>query len=88
MTVKLALDLPGRLSTAAETTAREAALIALWQAGEISTGQAAESLGVSYRKFLEMLTERKIPIVQADEPNYGAMDKYHQQRAKEQGIPI
>jgi predicted HTH domain antitoxin len=86
MTVTLALELPGRLSSTAERTAREGAIIALWQTGELSTGRAAESLGVSYRRFLEMLAERNIPVVQADEPNYAAMDRYRRQRAKVQEV--
>jgi predicted HTH domain antitoxin len=48
----------------AESKAREAALLALWEEGELTIRQAAAGLGLRYDEFLELLSERGIPIEQ------------------------
>ncbi|MBM4080950.1 MAG: UPF0175 family protein [Planctomycetes bacterium] len=41
----------------------EAALLELYREHRISTGKAAELLGLSYRGFLELLQRKRIPVV-------------------------
>ena len=45
-----------------KTRVEEAAVLALWEAGELSTRRAAEELGLSYREFLDLLAARGIPV--------------------------
>jgi predicted HTH domain antitoxin len=40
----------------------EAAVLALWEAGKLSTRRAAEELGIGYREFLDLLAARGIPV--------------------------
>lgn len=51
-------EAPGRLQRTIED-----AVIHLWQAGELSTRAAAERLGLTYRDYLDLLSERSIPVV-------------------------
>jgi predicted HTH domain antitoxin len=46
----------------AEARAREVVVLALWEAGEVSTRQAADELGLTYRDFLDLLSARGIPV--------------------------
>lgn len=79
----LTLELPTGLPAKAETTAKEGAVLALWQEGLISTGRAAKMLGLCYHDFLDLLAERGIPVVQADEPNEAALKKFIRLKAEE-----
>jgi hypothetical protein len=47
----------------AETKAHEAAVLAVWQVGKLSTRRAAEELGLTYYDFLDLLAARGIPVV-------------------------
>ena len=47
----------------ASITLREAAVLELFREHKISTGKAAELLGMSYRDFLTLLQERSIPLL-------------------------
>jgi hypothetical protein len=47
---------------AATAQAHEAAVLALWTAGELSTRQAAEELGLDYHQYLDLLAEKGIPV--------------------------
>src|SRR4051794_28091752 len=64
--VKVTLVLPEGVSDVnretAERKAREAAIVSLWEAGEISTREAAAALGLAYREFLDWLGEQGIPV--------------------------
>lgn len=64
--VKVDVEVPGHVSeagkTAAQRDAHEAAVLALWQAGELTIRQAAEELGLNYYEFLDLLAERGIPV--------------------------
>jgi predicted HTH domain antitoxin len=56
----LRIELPDELLSAvgedkAQALAREALLVRLYELGEVSTGRAAEILGVSRREFLDLL---------------------------------
>lgn len=56
----ISIDLPAELveeigKEKAEALAREALIVRLYDLGEISTGRAAEILGVSRRTFLDIL---------------------------------
>ncbi|HTE20979.1 MAG TPA: UPF0175 family protein [Armatimonadota bacterium] len=67
-TVKTRVEVPGRVSEAArenaERQAHESAVLSLWQAGEISTREAAAELGLTYHDYLDLLAARGIPVVQ------------------------
>jgi predicted HTH domain antitoxin len=58
---KVKLEVPEGISDHAKELAREAAVLALWEAAEFSTGEAAEELGLSYHDFLDLLAARGIP---------------------------
>jgi predicted HTH domain antitoxin len=66
--VKVSLEVPEGISSQskdeAERRAREAAVLALWEAAEISTRQAAAELNLTYYDFLDLLAEKGIPVVQ------------------------
>jgi hypothetical protein len=68
-TVRVELHLPEGTApsarTAAQRGAEEGAVLRLWQAGELSTRQAAEELGLLYADFLELATSHGIAIEQA-----------------------
>lgn len=56
----LYIELPDELLSSigedkAQTLAREALLVRLYDLGEVSTGRAAEILGISRRAFLDLL---------------------------------
>jgi predicted HTH domain antitoxin len=65
---ELKLDLPPDLLDVLESlgdpqqTIKECVVLELYRRGEISTGKAAELLGISYRQFLDLLARHKIPI--------------------------
>jgi predicted HTH domain antitoxin len=80
----MTLELPAGLPAKAEATAREGAVLSLWQEGMISTGRAAKMLGLCYHDFLDLLAERRIPFVQADEPNEAALEKFIRLKAEEE----
>ena len=64
-TVKVRVEVPARVSEAArehaEMEAQESAVLALWQAGEFSTREAAAELSLTYYDFLELLSTRGLP---------------------------
>src|SRR5438105_11688433 len=64
--VRVTLEVPGEVSmdtkAVAERKARESAVLAVWEAGEMSTRQAAAELGLTYYDFLDLLAERGIPV--------------------------
>lgn len=60
-TARVRLELPEGISDHARDRAREAAVLALWEAAEFSTGEAAEELGLTYHDFLDLLAARGIP---------------------------
>lgn len=47
----------------AQNKAKEAAVISLWQSGRLTLRQAAQALDVTYRGFLKILGEKRIPIL-------------------------
>jgi predicted HTH domain antitoxin len=64
--IKVKLEVPAGVSAqareSAERRAREAAVLALWEAGEISTGLAAEALELTRYAFHDLLAARGISI--------------------------
>jgi predicted HTH domain antitoxin len=64
--VKVQLEVPDEVSAenkaVAERKAHETAVLSLWEAGEISTRQAAAELELTYHGFLDLLAERGIPV--------------------------
>ena len=46
----------------AEIVSDEDAILALWEAGELSTRAAAARLSLAYREFLDLLHRRSIPV--------------------------
>lgn len=65
---ELKLDLPPDLLKVLQElgdpqqTVKECVVLELYRRGEISTGKAAELLGMGYRQFLDLLAQRKIPL--------------------------
>lgn len=51
----------------AETKGREAAIIALQQAGELTIREAAAKLELSYVEYLDFLSEKGLPISDFDQ---------------------
>lgn len=51
---------------AAERQAHEAAVLALWQEGQLTIRQAAAELGLTYYDFLDILAERGIPVERSE----------------------
>jgi predicted HTH domain antitoxin len=65
--LKIDLDLPGGLDDAlrAELTAKAKVVVAigLYEAGKLSSTYAAHMAGMSRMEFLDLLSERNIPLV-------------------------
>jgi hypothetical protein len=62
MASKVILKVPQEISEQAKQKAHEAAVLALWELGELSTGEAAEELGLSHHDFLDLLAARGMPV--------------------------
>ena len=64
--VKVRVEVPDSISPGArqeaELKAREAAVLALWRAGEVSSRQAAAELDLGYHEFLDLLEARGMPV--------------------------
>jgi len=64
--VRITRELPEGVSeptkAAAEGKAHEGAVLAVWEAGEMTTRQAAVELGLTYYDFLDRLAARGIPV--------------------------
>ncbi len=63
ISVKLPKDLPPEAIQRARQRALETVVIDLWQAGHLSTRQAAARLGLTYYDFLDLLGTRGVPIL-------------------------
>ena len=70
--VHVQIDAPEEVSAAARELAvqkgEEAAILSLWEAGEISSSRAAEELGLSAHAFLDLLTAKHLPVVRDFDP--------------------
>jgi predicted HTH domain antitoxin len=71
--LKIEIELPQNLLAALDIPeselgrqAREWVLLELFQEGKISSGKAAEILGLSKAQFLDVLNERNLPYLDAD----------------------
>jgi predicted HTH domain antitoxin len=71
--LKVEIELPEKLVAALDVPeselgrqAREWVLLELFQEGKISSGKAAEFLGLSKAQFLDLLNERHLPYLDAD----------------------
>lgn len=64
--VRMTLEVPESTSEAdreaAERSAREGAVLSLWEREVLSTRAAAEKLGLDYGEFLDLLAARGIPV--------------------------
>jgi predicted HTH domain antitoxin len=86
-TIKVTVEVPDEVGEhsreIAQARAQEAVVLALWQQQELTVREAADELGLSYREFLDLLTERGIPIER--EPTDGlALKKARQKLANDQ----
>jgi predicted HTH domain antitoxin len=85
-TVRVTLEIPDGVSPqvreAIQSRTEEVAVLALWEAGELSTRRAAEELGLSYRDFLDLLATRSIPV-ERGEINLKAIEEAQRRLAKE-----
>lgn len=77
-TIRVNIEVPEGISDqtrqAVQTEVEETAVLALWQAGELSTRRAAEELGLSYYDFLDLLAARGIPVVSGGDINTDAIE--------------
>lgn len=71
--LKVEIELPRNLLAALDIPeselgrqAREWVLLELFQEGKISSGKAAEMLGLSKAQFLDLLNQRNLPYLDAD----------------------
>ena len=71
--LKVEIELPEKLVAALDVPeselgrqAREWVLLELFQEGRISSGKAAKFLGLSKAQFLDLLSERHLPYLDAD----------------------
>jgi Uncharacterised protein family (UPF0175) len=62
MPSKVILKVPQEISEPAKQKAHEAAVLTLWELGELSTGEAAEELGLSHHDFLDLLAAKGMPV--------------------------
>lgn len=90
-TIEVKIEVPDEVSEkglkAAEAKAKEAAVISLWEQGELSTRQAAAVLGMTYRAYLDLLAERGIPIVQGQSSEANLKEALRQVRSDKVGSP-
>jgi predicted DNA-binding protein (UPF0251 family) len=63
VTVEVPAGTPAASREVAEKWAHEAAVLALWDTEQLSTREAAEELGLSYRDFLDLLAAQGLPVV-------------------------
>jgi len=86
-TVRVNLEIPEGISDqirdAVQSRAEEAVVLGLWESGEISTGRAAEELGLNYHDFLDLLSARGIPMVSGDEINTEVIKEAQRRLASE-----
>ncbi len=62
----------------------ESAVIKLWEAGHLSTREAAKKLQLSYQGYLALLTQRGVPILRQEprsEVIDGALQRLHEESA-------
>ena len=71
--MKVEIELPGDLLTALDIPeaelgrrAQEWVVLELFQEGEISAGKAAEILGLSKVRFIDLLNEHRLPYLDAE----------------------
>ena len=71
--MKVEIELPGDLLTALDIPeadlgrrAQEWVVLELFQEGEISAGKAAEILGSTKARFVDLLNERRLPYLDAE----------------------
>ena len=76
-TVRVNLEIPEGISDqirhTVQSRAEEAVVLGLWESGEMSTGRAAEELGLNYHDFLDLVSARGIPMVSGGEVNTEAL---------------
>ena len=60
---KITLEVPEDVSEGARKKAHQAAVLALWQEGAISTSLAAAELALTHHDFLDLLASEGIPVV-------------------------
>ncbi len=64
--VKVRVEAPAEVSDQAKALAQrkahEAAVLALWQEGELSSSRAAEELSLSVHDFLDLLAAHGLPV--------------------------
>jgi predicted HTH domain antitoxin len=68
MASKVTVEVPEGISDQARQKALEAAVLALWEAGELSASRAAEELGLTAHAFLDLLAAKGLPILRDFDP--------------------
>ncbi len=77
---RITLEVPEDVSEEARRKARQAAVLALWEEGAISTGVAAAELELTHHGFLDLLTALGIPVVRQP-PNLERIKEAQRKRA-------
>jgi predicted HTH domain antitoxin len=82
--VHVTLEAPEEVSdqarALAERKAHEAAVLALWQEGELSASRAAEELALNMHDFLDLLAAHGLPV-ESGPLNLTAIEQAHQRLA-------
>ena len=68
MASKVILEVPDEVSEPARKRAHEAAVLALWEDGELSASRAAEELGLTAHQFLDLLADRGLAVAREFDP--------------------
>jgi predicted HTH domain antitoxin len=68
MPPRIRLQVPDEISAPAHKKAHEAAILTLWEEGELSASRAAEELGLSVHEYLDLLAARGLPVVRDFDP--------------------
>jgi predicted HTH domain antitoxin len=68
MASRITLEVPEDVSEPGRKKAHAAAVLALWEGGEISASRAAEELGLSAHEFLDLLSDKGLPVVRDFDP--------------------
>ena len=64
--IQIGTDVSEQSLSVARARAREAAVIALQQAGDLSIREAAQELGLSYQGYLQLLNRLALPVSPVD----------------------
>ena len=80
LTLKVPEEIPDETRAIAQTKALEAAVLAIWEAGQISSSRAAQELDLGIHDFLDLLAAKGLPVARG-ELNLEAIEEASQKLA-------